>query len=98
MSISYQPKDATVQAVQLKVQELVVKKSDTQLVTVDGLDVTINFKEPVVEVLAALICDDSVGLYMIAQSGIAISGNEVTLTLSAALADEDTIIVKYVLA
>lgn len=98
MSISYQPKDAAVQGLQLKVQELVVKKADTQMVSVAGLDVTVDLKEPVQEVRAAIVCDDSVGIYMIAQSGIDLSvANKVTLTLSAALADEDCIILKYVI-
>ena len=99
MSISYQPKDAALQGIQLKVQELALKKSDKQVVSVVGLDVTIDLKEPVAEVRAAIVCDDSVGIYMIAQSGIDLSTpNKVTLTLSAALADEDTIILKYVIA
>jgi|688.fasta_scaffold00313_26 hypothetical protein len=98
MSISYQPKDAAVQGLQLKVQELVVKKADTQMVSVAGLDVTVDLKEPVQEVRAAIVCDDSVGIYMIAQSGIDLSvANKVTLTLSAALANEDCIILKYVI-
>lgn len=98
MSISYQPKDAAVQGLQLKVQELVVKKADTQMVSVAGLDVTVDLKEPVQEVRAAIVCDDSVGIYMIAQAGINLSvANKVTLTLSAALADNDCIILKYVI-
>jgi hypothetical protein len=96
MSISYQPKDASVQGLQLKVQELVLKKSDS-IVSVSGLDVTIDLKEPVSEVRAAIVCDDSVGIYMIAQAGIDLSvANKVTLTLSAALADDDCIVLKYV--
>ncbi len=96
MSISYQPKDASVQGLQLKVQELVLKKADA-IVSVSGSDETIDLKEPVAEVRAAIVCDDSVGIYMIAQAGIDLSvANKVTLTLSAALADEDTIILKYV--
>jgi hypothetical protein len=99
MSISYQPKDAALQGIQLKVQELALKKSDKQVVSVVGLDVTIDLKEPVAEVRAAIVCDDSVGIYMIAQAGIDLSvANKVTLTLSAALADEDCIILKYVIA
>jgi hypothetical protein len=99
MSISYQPKDAALQGIQLKVQELALKKSDKQVVSVSGLDVTIDLKEPVLEVRAAIVCDDSVGIYMIAQAGIDLSvANKVTLTLSAALADEDCIILKYVIA
>jgi hypothetical protein len=96
MSISYQPKDASVQGLQLKVQELVLKESDS-IVSVSGLDVTIDLKEPVSEIRAAIVCDDSVGIYMIAQAGIDLSvANKVTLTLSAALADNDCIVLKYV--
>lgn len=96
MSISYQPKDASVQGLQLKVQELVLKKADA-IVSVSGLDVTIDLKETISEVRAAIVCDDSVGIYMVAQSGIDLSvAKKVTLTLSAALADEDCIILKYV--
>ena len=99
MSISYQPKDAAVQGIQLKVQELVLKKADKQVVSTSGSDVTIDLKEPVLEVRAAIVCDDSVGIYMIAQAGIDLSvANKVTLGLSAPLADEDSIILKYVIA
>lgn len=99
MSISYQSKDDAVLGLQLKVQELCVKKSDVAVLSVGaGTDVTIDVKEPVKEVRAALHCDDSVGVYLIAQAGIAISGSEITITLSAAIADEDSIIVKYVVA
>jgi hypothetical protein len=99
MSISYQPKDSVVQAAQLKVQELVLKKADTQIVSVNGLDVTIDVKELVSECLAAIVLDDSVGIYMIAQAGIDLATpKKIILTLSAALADEDTIIVKYVVS
>lgn len=99
MSISYQPKDAALQGIQLKVQELVLKKADKQVVSTSGSDVTIDLKEPVLEVRAAIVCDDSVGIYMIAQAGIDLSvANKVTLGLSAPLADEDSIILKYVIA
>lgn len=46
MSIAYQPKDATIQDLQLKVQELVLKDSDS-IVTDDGTDTTINIKESI---------------------------------------------------
>lgn len=96
MSISYQPKDSSVQGLQLKVQELVVKKSDS-IVSVNGLDVTVDLKEAISEVRAAIVCDDSVGIYLIAQAGIDLSvPKKVTITLSAALADEDCIILKYI--
>jgi len=99
MAISYQSKDDAVLGLQLKVQELCVKKSDVGVLSVGaGTDVTIDVKESVKEVRAALHCDDSVGVYLIAQAGIAISGSQITLTLSAAIADADSIIVKYVVA
>jgi hypothetical protein len=99
MAISYQSKDDAVLGLQLKVQELCVKKSDVGVLSLGaGTDVIIDIKESVKEVRAALHCDDSVGISLIAQAGIAISGSQITLTLSAALADADSIIVKYVVA
>jgi hypothetical protein len=99
MSISYQSKDDAVLGLQLKVQELCVKMSDVAVLSVgSGTDVTIDVKEPVGEVRAALHCDDSVGVYLIAQAGIAISGSQITITLSNAIAAEDSVIVKYVIA
>jgi hypothetical protein len=99
MSISYQSKDEAVLGLQLKVQELCVKKSDVGVLSVGaGTAVTVDLKEPVKEVRAALHCDDSVGVYLVAQSGISISGSQVTLTLSAAMAAEDSIVLKYVIS
>ena len=99
MAISYQSKDDAVLGLQLKVQEICVKTSDVGVLSVGaGTDVTIDVKEPVKEVRAALHCDDSVGVYLIAQAGIAISGSQITITLSAAMAAADSIILKYVVA
>lgn len=98
MSISYQSKDSAVLGLQLKVQELCVKLADAQVVSVAGLVVTIDVKEAVSEVRSAIHCDDSVGLSLIAQAGIAISGSQVALTLSNALAAADSIMIKYVVA
>lgn len=98
MSISYQSKDSAVLGLQLKVQELCVKSADAQIVSVSGLNVTIDVKEAVSEVRCAIHCDDSIGLSLIAQAGIAVSGSQVTLTLSNALAAADSIILKYVVA
>lgn len=97
MSISYQSKDDAVLGLQLKVQELCVKKSDVAIVSTSLLNVTIDVKEPVKEVRCAIHCDDSIGLSLIAQSGITISGSQVTLALSNALAAEDSVILKYVI-
>lgn len=95
MAISYQSKDDAVLGLQLKVQEICAKKSDVAIVSVSGLNVTIDVKEPVKAVRCAIHCDDSIGLSLIAQSGITISGSQVTLALSNALAAEDSVILKY---
>lgn len=96
MSISYQSKDDAVLGLQLKVQEICAKKADVAIVSVSGLNVTIDVKESVKEVRCAIHCDDSIGLSLIAQAGITISGSQVTLALSNALADNDSIVMKYV--
>ena len=96
MSISYQSKDSSVLGLQLKVQELTVKKADVAVVSVSGLNVTVDVKEPVKEVRAAIHCDDSIGLSLIAQAGITVSGSSITCALSNAMADEDALIVRYV--
>jgi len=104
MSISYQSKDDKVLSVALKVQELCLKLSDIGVVALGaGTNVVIQVGEPVAEVRAALHCDDSVGVYLIAQAGIAIgtpsngvADSQVTLTLSAAMVAADSVILKYV--
>lgn len=96
--MSFQSKNSAVLDVQLKVQEVCVKLSDVELVSVDTLDVTIDLGENVKEVRAALHIDDSVGTVApVAVADQAISGSEVTLTLAAALAADDSIILKYVI-
>lgn len=98
MSISYQPKDSVLQDIQLKVQELVVKKADKQVVSTNLLTVTVDLKQPIKEIRAAMFCNDSSpGVELVPQADINLSvANKVTLTLSEALADEDTIVLKYI--
>ena len=97
MSISYQSKDDKVLSIALKVQELCVKKSDS-IVSVSGLDVTVDVGESVSEVRNVIHCDDSVGLSLIASAGIVVSGSQITATLSNAMADADSLVVRYVVA
>ena len=97
MSISYQSKDDRVLSVALKVQELCVKKSDS-IVSVVGLDVTVDVGEAVAEVRNVIHCDDSVGLSLIASSGIVVSGSQITATLSNAMASADSLVIRYVVA
>jgi hypothetical protein len=66
MSISYQPKDSSVQAQQLKVQELVLQSSDKQIVSIDSGDTIISLGEELEYnakngVKVALLCADSGG-------------------------------------
>ena len=98
MAISYQSKDDAVLGLQLKVQEICAKKSDVAIVSVSGLNVTIDVKEPIKEVRSATHNKDSVpSSLLIAQSAMSISGSQVVLTLGAALADADSIVLRYVI-
>lgn len=66
MSISYQPKDSSVQAVQLEVQELVLKSGDKQIVSIVAGDTIIDLKEELTYagegVKLALLCVNATGV------------------------------------
>jgi hypothetical protein len=93
MSISYQPKDASVQGLQLKVQELVVMKADA-IYSDDGTDLTVDVKEEVSEVRVVLFSNP----------GVALSSKVATLSsdkkqikvASLVLGADDALIIKYV--
>lgn len=90
-------KDSSVLDVQNKVQQLVVKLSDSQVVSVSGLVATIDVKETLGEVRCALHVDDSAGTVApVAAANRSVSGSSVALTLGAALASADCIILEYV--
>lgn len=96
MSISYQSKDDAVLGLQLKVQELCVKKSDTSIVTVSGNDVLIDVKETVGDIRCAIHCDAAgPSLALVSASK---SGSVITVSLGAPIGASDSIIVKYVIA
>lgn len=101
MAISYQSKDSAVLGLQLKVQELCVKLSDSAVVSAVGPVVTIDVKEDVKEVRAAMHCDDSAGsagLLLIPSGDIVVTGSQIACTLTVAPTDADSIIIKYVVA
>lgn len=99
MSISYQPKSDAVMSVQLKVQELNVKLSDSQIVSVSGSTATIDVGETISEIRSATFLDDSAGTNApVVASNRSVSGSAVTLTLSAPLAAADCITLRYVVA
>ena len=80
-------------------QTLVLKKADNQVVSTSGSTATINVGQAISEVRCALFVDDSAGTSApVVASNRSVSGNSVTLTLSAALADADCIILGYVVA
>lgn len=96
--MSYLSNQSQVQSLQLKVQELVVKLADNEVVSVSGNDATIDVGQEISEVRAALFLDDSAGtLAPVVAANRVVSGTEVTLTLSAALAAADAIILEYVI-
>jgi hypothetical protein len=74
MSISYQPKDAAVQGLQLKVQELVLKASDAIVdTTTSAGDTIIDLKETISKdagVKLALLCLDAGGVSKVADADV----------------------------
>lgn len=90
-------KSSSVLSVQNKVQQLVVKLSDSAVVSSSGLTVTINVGEEIEEVRSALHVDDSAGTVApVAAANRSVSGTSVVLTLAAAMTDADCIILSHV--
>jgi len=96
--MSFQSKDDKVLSVQLKVQEVCVKLSDNQVVSISGSTAIIQLGETIAKIVAAIHVDDSVGVSIVAVANQAVSGTQVTLTLAAPLAANDAILLKYVVA
>lgn len=96
--MAFESKDSAVLGVQLKVQELTVKLGDP-CVSVSGSTATIDVKEPIAEVRSCTFTDDSAATSApVVASSRVITGTQVVLTLSAALAVNDAIIMRYVIA
>lgn len=87
--------DAVLQ-VQNKVQEVTVKKSDNQVVSTSGSTATVEIGEPVSDVRCALHVNASASAVEVAAAVVSSSGTAIECTLSEAMADDDCIIVKYV--
>ncbi len=97
--MSYLSKNPSVQDLQLKVQELCVKLADVSVVSTSGSTATINVQETISEVRNAIFIDDSAGTAApVVASNRSVSGSSVTLTLTAALAAADSIVLMYVVA
>jgi len=97
--MSFLSTNSAVQDVQLKVQSLVVKKADNQICSTSGSTATIDVGQTISEVRCALFIDDSAGTSApVVASNRTVSGSSVTLTLGAALATADAIVLEYVVA
>lgn len=97
--MSYEAKDPLILGQQLKVQELVVRFADVGLYTASGNVVTVDFNETLASVPVVIDCDNSApAAILIAQSGIAVSGETVAVTLAAPFATSDALIIKYIVA
>jgi hypothetical protein len=87
--------DAVLQ-VQNKVQEVTVKLSDNQVVSVSGSTATVEIGEPVADIRCVLHVNASTLAVEVASA--AISGTSIVCTLSEPMAASDCIIVKYVVS
>ena len=92
MSISYQPKDASVQGLQLKVQELVVMKADA-IYSDDGTDLLVDIKEDILEIRAVLFSNPGVALTSRVAS---IDSDKKVKVAGLVLGADDALIIKYV--
>lgn len=98
MSVSFQSNNSAVQETCLSVQELTVKLADNQIVSTSGSTATINVYENIKEVRSCQFFDDSAGTAApVTAANRAVSGTQVTLTLSAPLAAADAIFITYVI-
>lgn len=97
--MSYLSNNSNVQGLQLSVQSLVVKKGDVAVVSTVSNSATIELYQPIKEIRAALFIDDSAGtIAPVALADRTVNDTEVTLDLGVALADDDAIILEYVIA
>ncbi len=95
--MSYLSSNSAVQAVQLAVQTLVLKKADNQIVSTSANTATIDVGQTISEVRCASFIDDSAGTGApVVASNRTVSGSSVTLNLGAALATADAIVISYV--
>ena len=87
--------DAVLQ-VQNKVQEVTVKKSDNQVVSTSGSTATVAINEVVSDIRCVLHVNASALAVEVASAALSGDSKSIVCTLSEAMADDDCIIVKYV--
>ncbi len=98
MSQSFISSSSAVMNTVLKVQELCVRLSDTQIVSVSANDVTIDVGQTILQVRLATFFDDSAGTNApVVASNQTIVTTTVKLACGAAMAAGDSITLKYVI-
>ncbi len=99
MSSSYQSKDSQILAQQLKVQEVVIRFADLGLYAVATNDVVVQLGETLSAVFSVIHNDNSVpGAVLITAANTVVSGSQVTITLAAPFAANDSLVIRYVVA
>ena len=90
--MSYLSVGSDAQRVQLQVEELIVQIGDTSVVSTSGSTATIDCGQTVTSVVEALFIDNSAGtIAPVVAADRVVSGSQVTLTLSAPFAANDSI-------
>ena len=94
--MSYESKDSKIQKQQLRVQEVVIRFADTGLYTASGSVVTVDLGEAA-SIVSVLNFDNSGPTpIMIAASGSVVTSTSVAITLGAAFAANDSLVIKYI--
>ena len=96
--MSYESKDSKVLKQQLRVQEVAVRFADKGLYSVSTNDVTVDLGEAHTIVSATHHDNSGPTVIMIAASAIATSGTSSTVTLGAAFAANDVLVLKYIVS
>lgn len=98
--MSYDSKDSLVLGQQLKIQELTVRFADVGLYTVATNVISIDVNETVGAIVCAQFLDNSAGTMapVVAANRSIVSDQIITLDLGAALAANDVVVVKYIIA
>ena len=95
--MAYLSKGSDAQAVELKVQELVVNLTDTAIVTASASNVTIDAQQTIKAIRSAVhVKDGSASPLTVSVANQTVSGTTVTLALTAPLATNDAIRVCFV--
>jgi hypothetical protein len=95
--MSFQAKNAEVLDLQLKIQEVVVRLDDKQVLEVDGSDLVVKIEEPLKECLLALKVEADGTLSGVDSADISLESDDKHIRLaSQSLAAGDKLLLKYI--